>query len=108
MPRSKALIITLSVYTGLGVILGGAALAEWIDVRIIGLLTLLVVGSRAGIDFYIANTTTPSAPVVATQEKAGAPLIAGPQSYLQTGQTIPPALPVGDAVADAPTSPAHP
>jgi hypothetical protein len=96
------MIITLAVYTALGVILGGAALSDWIDVRVIGLLTLLLVGTRAGIDFYISATTTPNAQVVATQEKAGAPVIAGPQSQVTTGDTLAPGASVGDIVQPPP------
>jgi hypothetical protein len=99
MPRSKAIIITQSILTGLGILFGATLLADIVDPRIVGLGALLVLSIKGGLDFYIAATTTPTARVVATQEQPGAPVVAGPASVVSTGHTISPSLSVADVAA---------
>jgi hypothetical protein len=92
--RSKPIIITQAILTGLGILFGAALLGDLFDPRLVGLGALIVVATKGGLDFYVNATTTPNAQVVATQTSAGEPVVAGQASLVTTGAELQP----GDAV----------
>jgi hypothetical protein len=102
MARSKPVILAQSILTGLGILFAGTALTEVVDPVLPALGALLVIAAKGSIDFYVNATTTLTSTVVATQEKAGAPVIAGPQSTVTTGDELSSLDRVDDVVASMP------
>ena len=96
MPRSKPILLTLSVIAGLHVLLGGAALADFVDVKLIGLVALVVAAFEGGLAVYLSGSNISAPQVVATQLQPGAPVVAGPASAVSTGHTISPEMSVAD------------
>jgi hypothetical protein len=75
-PVSRPLLVTFSVLTGLNVVLGGAALAELVDPKWIGLAVLGSAGLTAGLGYYVRGQVTPWPEVAAQRTDRG--LVAGP------------------------------
>jgi type IV secretory pathway TrbF-like protein len=98
MPRSKPIVILQSILAGATALLGGAALAEYINGRAIGLANLVVAAVTVALSVYLSGTNTSNPQVVATQTGAGAPVVAGPASTVTTGDVLEPTARV-DAIS---------
>jgi len=68
MPRSKPIVILQSVLAGVTALLGGAALADFVDVRVIGLANLVMAAVTVGLGVYLSGSNVPAPTVLATQE----------------------------------------
>jgi hypothetical protein len=96
MPRSKPILITLAVFTSLYSMLTTLAGINVLDPVVLAIAMGVVTAGRAGIDFYLAGSSTESAQVLAVQPVKGGHVIAGPASSFTTGAAIEPQLPVGE------------
>lgn len=77
------MIVWQAVLLGLGVMTGGTALADVVDVQIVGVAALTVAALNAGTQYYIAQTRTENGAVVSYQGKDGT-IRAGEASVIPT------------------------
>lgn len=67
-----------SVLAGLGVLLGGSALADFIPVKIVGLAALILAAVQLGWSLYVQGQVVPLPLVAARKDADTHALIAGP------------------------------
>jgi hypothetical protein len=85
---SRPLLLAFSVVAGLDVILGGAALAELVDPKWIGLAVLVKGGIAAGLGVWVRGQVTPWSTVSVQRTEQG----------LRAGPAAPGLIEVGDRV----------
>ena len=100
IPKSRSIIAVMAVFTAIGVLLGGTALTEWVDPKLLGLVTLIYVAARAGVDYFFQASANIEAPRVAValtgRMEQGqvvardATAVAGPGSPVPTGEELNP------------------
>lgn len=74
---SRPVLIAFSILAGLDVILGGVALIEIVDPKIVGAATLLQAGFAVGLSYYVQGRVAPWSSVAA-QERSDGTIVAGP------------------------------
>jgi hypothetical protein len=99
MNTPRPVLIMNSVMAGLGLILGGAAIANYLDVELVGLLLLIHSGVAVALSTYVQGLVTPNQNVGANlAEIDGVPvMVAGPAT-----KAIADGRPVDVTLADDP------
>ena len=90
IPKSRSIIIVGSIFFALGILLGGTALAEFLDPKLLGLLTLLFVAARGGWDYFVNASANVDANRVAVVMTDAATPVAGEASPVTTGEALHP------------------
>lgn len=83
----ERLLIWSSTLVGLQVLTGGAALGDFIGLRLAGFFILVVAALQTGTSFYIRGQVTPSSAVVAQTTKEG-DVVAGEASGTASGPVV--------------------
>jgi hypothetical protein len=80
-------LIMAAVIGGLQVLLGGAALADFVDVEVIGLANLVLAAVTTGFGIFTKGQVTPWVDVVAKATSGGL-VVAGPAAREVTGREV--------------------
>ncbi len=78
MRTPRPVLIMNSVLAGLGVLLGGSALADFIPVKIVGLAALVLAAVQLGWSLYVQGQVVPLPLVAAHRDPGTRALVAGP------------------------------
>lgn len=78
MSTPRPVLIMNSVLAGLGVLLGGSALADFLPVKVVGLLALVLAAVQVGWSLYVQGQVVPLPLVAAHRDTDTQALIAGP------------------------------
>lgn len=63
--KPRPVLILMSTLVGVDVVLGGAALRDFIDDKVVGLLLLILAGVKVGLGFYLQGKVVPFSDVAA-------------------------------------------
>jgi len=74
----RPVLIMNSVLAGLGVLLGGSALADFLPVKVVGLLALVLAAVQVGWSLYVQGQVVPLPLVAAHRDTDTHTIIAGP------------------------------
>lgn len=74
----RPVLVMNSVLAGLGVLLGGSALADFLPVKAIGLAALVLAAVQVGWSLYVQGQVVPMPLVAAHKDAATGALLAGP------------------------------
>lgn len=99
--KTNPVLIMAGIIAGLQVILGGSALADFVDPKIIGLCTLVLAGITVACGIITRGQVTPWVDVVAKATPAGN-IVAGPAANQMTGTEVTVHGPDGGQVAPPP------
>lgn len=86
--KREPLLLWCSILVTLQILTGGAALGDFIGLRLAGLLILGVAALQGGTQFYIRGQVTPTADVVAQVPPSGVGVVAGPASIVEDGEPV--------------------
>ncbi len=100
IPRSRPIIILQSVLAGLSALLGGAALADFVDIKVIGLANLFVAAITVGLGVYMSGTNVEGSNVVVAMQNPTTP-VAGDASAVTTGKELQPGQTIASVVPEA-------
>lgn len=90
MNTPRPVLIMNSVLAGLGVLLGGSALADVLPVTVVGLAALILAAIQVGWSLYVQGQVTPIALVAARRLPVSGDLVAGPAApgVTQEGEIV--------------------
>lgn len=87
--KPRPVLILMSFLVGVDVILGGAALRDFIDDKVVGLLLLILAGVKVGMGFYLQGQVVPFSDVAAfVPEDDRTALRAGPASPIPDDEPV--------------------
>ena len=78
MSTPRPVLIMNSVLAGLGVLLGGSALADFLPIKIVGLAALVLAAVQVGWSLYVQGQVVPLPLVAAHRDSETKAIIAGP------------------------------
>lgn len=78
MNTPRPVLIMNSVLAGLGVLLGGSALADVVPVKVVGLAALVLAAVQVGWGAYVQSVVTPQELVAARKDTGTGAIVAGP------------------------------
>lgn len=84
--RPSPVLLWMSILAALQVLTGGAALGDFIGVKLAGLLVLTVAALQTGVQFYVRGQVTPWQDVISKVSDGVA--IAGPAHTAPTGTQV--------------------
>lgn len=86
----QPVLVMNSVLAGLGILLGGAALLDYVDPKLVGLLILVHAALTFGWGTYVRGRVYPQEKVAAAVERQDGRLVtvAGPAAVVKTGQPV--------------------
>lgn len=86
-PRSRPVVVWMSILAGLQVMSAGSALADVVPAKWAALFSLGVAAAQAGIQFYVQSQVTPWQDVISKVDSTGH-AIAGPAHTAPTGTPV--------------------
>jgi len=95
--KAKPVLMMAAVIGALQVVLGGAALADFVSDEVIGIVQLVIAAIAIGYGIYTQGVVTPWQDVVAKATPSGM-VVAGPASSSATGSEVTVVPPSGGAV----------